>query len=85
MLSDNINKNYFLKLLLDIGEMMLSSGAEVNRVEDSLDRIGRAYGAKGMNTFAITSSIILTARFGDDSIVTQTRRIEGSAGNDFIK
>ncbi|MBQ3579338.1 MAG: threonine/serine exporter family protein [Firmicutes bacterium] len=85
MLSDNINKNYFLKLLLDIGEMMLKSGAEVNRVEDSLDRMGRAYGAKGMNTFAITSSIVLTARFGDDSIVTQTRRIEGSGGNDFIK
>ena len=85
MLGSSDKQNHFLKLLLDMGELMLASGAEVSRVEESLDRMGRAYGAKGMNAFVITSSIVLTARFSDETIVTQTRRIEGSGGNDFAR
>ncbi len=83
MLKTNNDQNLFLRLLLDMGEMMLKSGAEVSRVEDSLSRMGRAYGAPHMDAFVITSSIVLTAGFGDGTVVTQTRRIEGSGGNDF--
>ena len=34
-----------LHCFLDLGEAMLAVGADVNRVEDSLSRLGLAYGA----------------------------------------
>lgn len=49
-----------LHCFLDLGEAMLAVGADVNRVEDSLSRLGLAYGAARMNVFVITSSIVVT-------------------------
>lgn len=51
-----------LTCALDIGEQMLTSGAEVARVEDSIERICRAYQAEQVHVFSITSSILLTVR-----------------------
>ena len=45
--------------LLDMGQMLLLCGAEINRVEDTMTRLGRAYGAKKVDIFAITSDIVL--------------------------
>ena len=71
--------------LLNIGEMMLANGAEIKRVEDTLERMGSACGAKRMNVFVITSSIVVTMLFADGAEVTQTRRIVKPAGTDFRK
>ena len=60
MKTGKYDENRLLHLLLDMGEMLLASGAEINRVEDTLQRIGRAYGAAKMNVFVITSSIVIT-------------------------
>ena len=49
-----------LHCLMDIAEALLAVGAEVNRVEDTLTRMGTAYGAVRMNAFVITSSIVVT-------------------------
>lgn len=64
-----------ITFVLDIGERMLISGAEVNRVEDSITRMCSAYGAKRVNVLTITSSILLTVKMEDGEIYTQTRRI----------
>lgn len=53
-------ENRLLQLLLETGERLMASGAEVKRVEDTLERIGVAYGAERMNVFVITSSIVIT-------------------------
>ena len=71
--------------LLDIGETLLTSGAEINRVEYSMTRLGRAYGAKRVDIFVITSDIVLTVLFDDGAELTQTRRISGSPATDFVK
>ena len=71
--------------LLDIGETLLTSGAEINRVEDTMTRLGRAYGAKKVDIFVITSDIVLTILFQDGVELTQTRRICRSATVDFQK
>ena len=60
--------------ILDIGEIMLVSGAEVNRVEDTVQRMARAFGCDRVDVFTITSSIVVTAH-RDGEIYTQTRRI----------
>lgn len=61
--------------LMEIGEILLTSGAEVNRVEDTLTRMGKAHGAERMNVFVITSSVIVTMIFTDGKELTQNRRI----------
>ena len=66
---------------MDIGESMLTSGAEVYRVEDCITRICMAYGAVNVNVFSITSSIVLTVDFPEDVRITQTRRIKGYTHN----
>jgi len=74
-----------MQTLLDIGEAMLLCGAEINRVEDTLTRLGKAYHAQRTDTFVITSSIVLTYVFEDGEICTQTRRISDGYSTDFTK
>ena len=66
---------------MDIGESMLTSGAEVYRVEDCISRICMAYGAVNVNVFSITSSIVLTVDFPGNTRITQTRRIKSYTHN----
>ena len=74
-----------IDILLDFGEAMLGSGAEIARVEDSLSRMGNSYGAVKTNAFVINSSIELTIRFENGETVTRTRRIRTSGSTDFEK
>ncbi len=62
---------------LDLGEELLISGGEVARVEDTIRRLCMAYGAESVDVFTITSSVIVTADFGERGCITQTRRISG--------
>lgn len=73
-----------LNYVMDIGERMLVSGAEVSRVEDSVTRICRAMGVARSDCFIITSLMVVTVHDEDGQTYTQTRRIR-SLGNDFHK
>ena len=75
----------YLHIFLDMGEALLNSGAEIFRVEDTLNRMGYACGAVQMNVFVITSSIVITMEFPGEGAWTQTRRIRENGGNDFTK
>ena len=75
--------NEYLSLALDIGERMLQYGAEVNRVEDTIQRICAAYGAKRVDVFTITSSIVVTVFSETSGTITQTRRVTGMQYNLF--
>lgn len=66
-----------LGIAMDIGERLLICGAEVSRVEDTITRICRAYGARRVDVFTITSSIVVSAWGEDDVPFTQTRRVTG--------
>jgi len=67
-----------LDIALDVGVAMLKCGAEVHRVEDTMTRICKAYGAREIEVFAITSLIVAQIRMDDESYSSQTRRILGS-------
>ena len=54
-----------LRLFMDIGAMMIRNGSEVKRVEDTLRRMGKAYGAERMDVFAITSTLVCTMNMPD--------------------
>jgi len=70
-----------LNIVLDIGEQMLISGAEVSRVENSIWRICKTYDAKRVDVFTITSSIVVTIQTEDGESYTQTRRISEYSTN----
>lgn len=61
---------------MDIGEQMLLAGAEVRRAEESISRMCYAFGAKRVDVFIITSSIVVTLYTQDNGIYTQTRRVQ---------
>lgn len=52
--------NNFLNCVMDNGEQMLVCGAEVHRVEDSVERMCYALGVKRIDVFIITSSMVVT-------------------------
>ena len=74
-----------LRQLIHVGELLLMNGAEVKRVEETIARMGRAYGATETDVFVITSSIVVTITFPDGEMLTQTKRIRSSGGTDFSK
>lgn len=82
-----MNRNQSQKILhcaMSIGELLLTSGAEVGRVEDTIRRICMAYGATRVDVFSITSSIVTTMYGEGFESCTQTRRVR-SIKNDFTR
>lgn len=69
--------NRILSLIMDIGEQMLLSGAEVSRVEESIRRMSCAFGAQRSDVFIITSNMEVTLKDSVGATYTQTRRILG--------
>lgn len=74
-----------IDIFLDFGEAMMGAGGEIARIEDSIARMGTAYGAVKTNVFVITSSIELTMCFAQGGVVTRTRRIISPGNTDFEK
>ena len=62
MMKDKLNS------AMNIGEEMLISGAEIHRVEDSMNRILTALGASRVDTFIITSSMVVTVHTPDGAV-----------------
>ncbi|MGN1147666.1 MAG: threonine/serine exporter family protein [Lachnospiraceae bacterium] len=72
------NSGQLLSAILDVAEIMLESGAEVNRVEDTIERMAHAYGYSRVDAYSIIYSIVVTVHDPDGNIETQTRRIHSS-------
>ena len=70
-----------LCLALDTAEGMLKCGAEINRVENTVERICKAYGAEHVEVFSITSLILAAIRMPNGSYSSQMRRIKGTENN----
>ena len=62
-----------LHLILKLAAMLLSSGAEISRVEESIVRMCQAYGAKETHAYATTSQILVTVET-EDGLFTENRR-----------
>ena len=64
--------NKLLNVSAQLGKMLLESGAEIYRVEESIQRMGLAYGAKYVDVYA-------------DEGITGTNRKRREAFNRMIK
>ncbi len=63
--------------IMDIGQQMIICGAEVHRVEESIERMCSALGFMRTDVFIITSSMVVTAHTPERTY-TQTRRVKSS-------
>ncbi len=66
-----------MSAVLDMGKLMLVSGAEVYRVEDTMIRLLKAYGSVSWQVTAVPSHILVSAAF-DGREYTLTRRIDNN-------
>ena len=64
-----------LTVTLDIGTGLLEAGAEVHRVEDTMNRLAAAYGVVKSDVFVITTGMHATWRLTDGTTLTETRRV----------
>lgn len=71
----DITADAILCSALDIGEHILKNGGEIHRVEDTIDRICRSFGAEHVEVFTITSLINASIRMPDGTYSHQMRRI----------
>ena len=70
-----MNYSKLLQYILDISEEMLVAGAEVNRVEESIERMLSAYGCdfERINAFIMTINIQVTFEDPDGNIIARTQ------------
>lgn len=68
-----------ISIAMDIGMRMLVSGAQISRVEDSIERMCKALGAVDTHVFSVTSGIIVTAFDDQGNSATQLRRIHSGS------
>lgn len=73
-----------LHCIMLLGERMLVSGAEVHRVEESVMRLCKAYGAVRADVYTTISNMIITVETEDGRYLTQTCRIQ-STGTDIMR
>lgn len=78
----NMNYQAIIGSILDIGVLMISSGAETHRVEDSLYRLCAAYRFENCHCWVVPSNIQATVTAPDGEILTQVRHVR-SMGVDF--
>ncbi|MGN0169353.1 MAG: threonine/serine exporter ThrE family protein [Lachnospiraceae bacterium] len=78
---NDYDPTYILSLVLDIGEEMLTCGAEINRVEDSIYRMLTSYGYQKVNVFSIPEFIAVSIVTNEGETRTQTRRVYRFSNN----
>ena len=73
-----------LDTVLDIACRLLEAGAEVRRVEDTVERLCLAYGAHDVDVFSIVVLIGVTSEGPNGDHYTQIRKV-GSIGNSLVR
>ena len=73
-----------LATVLDIGCRLLEAGAEVRRVEDTIQRLCLAYGAHDVDVFSIVVLVGVTTEGPNGDHYTQIRKV-GNIGNSLVR
>jgi uncharacterized membrane protein YjjP (DUF1212 family) len=70
-----------LKLAVAAGETLLQSGGEVFRVQQTMQIIANAYGAKDFHVYVLTNGIFASLRDGEGVSTSEVRNVRGSGRN----
>lgn len=64
-----------VELALQAGHLLLENGAEISRVEDTMERICSHYGVQSANEFVIGNGIFMTAGSGNGNVFAKVEYI----------
>lgn len=64
-----------VSLILLTGELLLTSGAEISRVEETAERMGRTAGFANVEVYTTPTGIFLTLISSEQQVFTRVRRI----------
>ncbi len=67
--------NSFMAPLHLAGRLIMENGGETYRVEETITRMGHAFGFDEVESFAVPSGIFISYRKGDGSIETAVKRV----------
>lgn len=76
-----MNYDELINTATDVGYMLLANGAEIYRVEESMQRIFRAYAVDSGEIFAIPTCIYVTISTGDGRPITKIKRLYSRSTN----
>lgn len=68
-------EEYLLEEIIFIAYQMLTAGSKVGRVEQMIEKMGKAYQMEEVEVFIITSSIVVSVKGQSGQRYTQTKRI----------
>lgn len=63
------------------GRLIMENGGETYRVEETITRMGRAFGLKDVESFAVPSGVFISYRGPDGDIETSVKRVRKGATN----
>ena len=49
-----------LELVVDAGDVMLNNGAEINRVQQTMEIMAHSFGAEGFHVYVLTNGLFAT-------------------------
>lgn len=76
-----MNYDKIVQVIMDIGESLLCTGAEIYRVQDSIDRMCASYGFLRQDVFVIQNNIQITVETKEHEMITQIRHVETTGFN----
>ena len=76
-----MNYDKIIQGIMDIGESLLCTGAEIYRVQDSIDRMCTSYGFLRQDVFVIQNNIQITVETKEHEMITQIRHVETTGFN----
>jgi len=68
-------------LILTAGELLLTCGAEMARVEDTIERMGRAAGFVQVESYATPTGLFVSLHDAQGRVYTRVKRIRGGQSN----
>lgn len=63
------------------GQLIMENGGETYRVEETITRMGRAFGLRDVESFAIPSGVFISYRRSDGSLETAVKRVRRGSTN----
>lgn len=76
-----LDDSRFMLPLQLAGKLIMENGGETYRVEETITRMGRAFGLQEVDSFAIPSGVFITYRKSDGTLETAVKRVRRGATN----
>lgn len=74
-------ENQIYEIAMEAGRILLQNGAEISRVEETMDRICRHYGADSMDSFVLSNGIFITGGYGTKNAYARVGHIPVSGAS----